>query len=70
MSRHPADREHNWYPISEAGRFTGACPGGHRGHRLNDQVLAVAAELAQGTMEAMLAKSDLELGIEALLGDL
>ncbi len=37
---------------------------------LNDQVLAVAAELAHGTVEATLAKSDLELGVEARLRDL
>jgi hypothetical protein len=23
VSRHPADREQNWYPLREAGRFTG-----------------------------------------------
>jgi hypothetical protein len=30
-------------------------------------VLAVAAGLAHGTIESVLAKSDLELGIEALM---
>ena len=30
-------------------------------------MLAVAAELAHGTIETVLAKSDLELGIEALI---
>jgi hypothetical protein len=34
---------------------------------LNAQVLAAAAELAGGTIEATLAKTDLELGIEALI---
>jgi hypothetical protein len=138
VSRHPADREQNWYPISRAGWFTGHVREGievtrHqlgllqparerpwllddatvartiRVHReqagdltlfqnqadrwkaaasltaaqraavaeyeaaltelreLNGQVLAVAAELAGGTIEATLAKPDLELGIEALL---
>lgn len=140
VSRHPADREQNWYPVSEAGRFTGHVRDGievtahqleflqparerpwllddatvartiqvHRDQAddlalfqnqadrwksasliaaqqaeveeyeaalaqlrdLNDQVLAVAAELAHGTVEATLAKSDLELGVEALLRDL
>jgi len=36
---------------------------------LNGRVLAVAAGLAGGTIESVLAKSDLELGIEALLRD-
>ena len=34
---------------------------------LNSEVLAVAAELSHGTIETVLAKSDLELGAEALL---
>ena len=34
---------------------------------INSEVLAVAAELAGGTIETVLAKSDLELGIEALM---
>ena len=34
--------------------------------QVNSEVLAVAAELASGTIETVLAKSDLELGIEAL----
>ena len=38
--------------------------------QLNDQVLAVAAEIARGTIETVLAKAHLELGIEALLRDL
>ena len=137
MSRHPPDREQNWYPISKVGWFTehireGIEVTGHqlellqparerpwllddttvariiRVHRdqaddltlfqnqadrwktasltaaqqaaveqyeaalaqlrqLNAQVLAVAAELARGTIETTLAKSDLELGIETLL---
>jgi len=33
--------------------------------QLNSDVLAAAAELARGTIETVLAKSDLELGIEA-----
>ena len=33
---------------------------------LND-ILQLAAELKQGTIERVLAKSDLELGIEALM---
>ena len=35
--------------------------------QVNNEVLAVAAELASGTIETVLAKSDLELGIEALM---
>jgi hypothetical protein len=35
---------------------------------LVDQVLTVADELAAGTIEKTLAKSDLELGLEALFG--
>jgi hypothetical protein len=35
--------------------------------QVNSEVLAVAAELASGTTETVLAKSDLELGIEALM---
>ena len=35
--------------------------------QVNSEVLAVAAELADGTIETVLAKSDLELGIEALM---
>ena len=35
--------------------------------QLNSDVLAAAAELSRGTIETVLAKSDLELGIEALL---
>ena len=35
--------------------------------QVNSEVLAVAAELAHGTIETVLAKSDLELGIEALM---
>ena len=35
--------------------------------QVNSDVLAAAAELARGTIETVLAKSDLELGIEALL---
>jgi hypothetical protein len=34
---------------------------------LNSEVLAVAAELSRGTIETVLAKSDLQLGAEALL---
>ena len=34
--------------------------------QLNSEVLAVAEELSYGTIETVLAKSDLELGIEAL----
>jgi hypothetical protein len=34
--------------------------------QLNSEVLAVAEELSHGTIETVLAKSDLELGIEAL----
>jgi len=34
--------------------------------QLNSEVLAVAVELSHGTTETVLAKSDLELGIEAL----
>jgi len=34
---------------------------------LNSEVLAVAAELSHGTIETVLAKSDLQLGAEALL---
>jgi len=33
-----------------------------------DAILALADELAQGTIEKVLAKSDLEVGLEALLG--
>lgn len=33
-----------------------------------DATLALADELAQGTIEKVLAKSDLEMGLEALLG--
>ena len=33
--------------------------------QINNEVLAVAAELAHGTVETVLARSDLELGIEA-----
>ena len=35
--------------------------------QVTSEVLAVAAELASGTIEMVLAKSDLELGIEALM---
>ena len=35
--------------------------------QVNSEVLAVAAELASGTIETVLARSDLELGIEALM---
>ena len=35
--------------------------------QVNSEVLAVAAELAGGTIETVLAKSDRELGIEALM---
>ena len=35
--------------------------------QVNSEVLAVAAELADGTIETVLARSDLELGIEALM---
>ena len=35
--------------------------------QVNSEVLAVAAELAHGTIETVLARSDLELGIEALM---
>lgn len=35
--------------------------------QVNSDVLAVAAELSHGTIETVLAKSDLQLGIEALL---
>jgi len=35
---------------------------------LVDQVLAVADELAAGTIDTVLATSDLELGLEALFG--
>lgn len=34
---------------------------------INGEMLAVAAELADGTIETVLAKSHLELGIEALM---
>ncbi|HUY49245.1 MAG TPA: hypothetical protein VMV92_26580 [Streptosporangiaceae bacterium] len=37
--------------------------------RLNAEVLAAAERLKPATIEALLAKSDLELGIEALLRD-
>lgn len=36
--------------------------------QLNSEVLAVAEELSHGTIETVLAKSDLELGIETLAG--
>ena len=35
--------------------------------QVNSDVLAVAAELSYGTIETVLAKSDLQLGMEALL---
>ena len=35
--------------------------------QINSEVLAVAAELSHGTIETVLAKSDLQLGAEALL---
>ncbi len=35
--------------------------------QVNSDVLAVAAELSRGTIETVLAKSDLQLGMEALL---
>ena len=35
--------------------------------RVNAEVLAVADELSRGTIDTVLAKSDLELGIEALM---
>ncbi len=35
--------------------------------QVNSEVLAVADELSHGTIETVLAKSDLELGMEALL---
>ena len=35
--------------------------------QVNSEVLAVAAELSHGTIETVLAKSDLQLGMEALL---
>ncbi len=35
--------------------------------QVNAEVLAVADELSHGTIDTMLAKSDLELGIEALM---
>ena len=35
--------------------------------QVNSDVLAVAAGLSHGTIETVLAKSDLQLGIEALL---
>lgn len=35
--------------------------------QLNSDVLAAAGQLAGTTIEAVLAKSDLELGLEALL---
>ena len=35
--------------------------------QVNSDVLAVAAELSHGTIETVLAKSDLQLGMEALL---
>ncbi len=38
--------------------------------RLNAEVLAAAGQLKPVTIEALLAKSDLEIGIEALLRDL
>ena len=34
--------------------------------RVNSDVLAMAAELSHGTIETVLAKSDLQLGMEAL----
>jgi hypothetical protein len=36
--------------------------------QVNSDVLAVAADLSQGTIETVLAKSDLQLGVEALRG--
>ena len=36
-------------------------------HQVNSDVLTVAAELSDGTIETVLAKSDLQLGMEALL---
>jgi hypothetical protein len=36
--------------------------------QLSSEVLAVAEELSHGTIETVLAKSDLELGIETLAG--
>jgi hypothetical protein len=35
--------------------------------QVNSDVLAVAAELSHGTIETVLAKSDLQFGVEALL---
>ena len=35
--------------------------------QVNAEVLAVADELSRGTIDTVLAKSDLELGIEALM---
>ena len=35
--------------------------------QVNSDVLAVAAELSHGTIETVLAKSDLQLGMETLL---
>jgi hypothetical protein len=54
-------------PQAEAGEYEAVLA---RLRDVHDQALAVATELAHGTVEATLAKSDLELGIEALLRDL
>ncbi len=35
--------------------------------RVNSDALAMAAKLSHGTIETVLAKSDLQLGMEALL---
>lgn len=37
-------------------------------HRINTELLALARELQAGTLEKQLAKSDVELGLEFLLG--
>jgi len=72
VSKRPG-REQNWYPVSRVSWFTGhireriAAAGRQLELRqLNSEVLAVGEELSHGTIETVLAKSDLELGIEAL----
>lgn len=37
-------------------------------HALTESILALAEELKQGTIESVLRKSDLDLGLEFLLG--
>jgi hypothetical protein len=55
-----------WPDRGPAGRRRGVRGRDGQLRQLNSEVLAVAEELSHGTIETVLAKSDLELGIEAL----